>query len=134
MHPCLWQQEGGPTKGAYPWVSTSSSLHNHSLLFLTPLFFPPFLWPTYEPQHRGHRDKSLSPSGSELTCYCSLGSCSLQGTQPSAPLTPKFGRPGASRAPLGTRHSLSAIGRGAPQSPWDFQLLRPHWASPVWIA
>lgn len=103
MDPCLWQ-EGGPMKVAYPWVSTSSLLHNHSLLFLTPLFFTPFLWPTYEPQHRGHWDKSLSPSGPEVTCYGSSGPCFLQGTQPSAPLPPKLERPGHPGQPGGRGH------------------------------
>lgn len=52
MHPCLWQQERGPMNVAYPWVPTSP-LHNHTLLFLTPLFFPLSCGPPMNPNTEG---------------------------------------------------------------------------------
>lgn len=146
MYPCFWQQEGGPMNVAYPWVPTlSPPLHNHSLPFLTPLFSPTFLWPIHEPQLRGHGDKSLSLSGSELTCYCSSGPCSLQGTRPLASLLLKLERPGTSGHPGGQGHHcpplekvaqpyISSVVPLAQQSPWDLQLPRPHRVSPIWTA
>lgn len=123
---------------AQPWVLTSSSsLHNHSLPFLFRLFFPPFLGPTYEPQHRGHRAKSLSPSG---TCYCSSGPCSLQGPQFLCLLNLKgqehpghLGGRGHYCPPLEEVLSYNLLYSPlAQQSPWDLQQVRPYRASPVW--